>query len=136
MVNSAILNQNMTSELQKGATMYGVVLWIDKSAQKAVIWCEDHGNLAYFNPQTDTVASNKSENSNLEVGDLIKFHVRNWRSVRRASKVELVDAARFTDLAGGLAVAEAELKQNETVDFGNVVTFRKSSEGGGQRASA
>ena len=65
MVNSAILNQNMIIQLQKDATMYGVVLWIDKNAQKAVIWCEDHGNLAYFNPQTDTVASNKSENCNL-----------------------------------------------------------------------
>jgi len=116
--------------------MYGVVLWIDKNAQKAVIWCEDHGNLAYFNPHIDTVASAKTENRNLEVGDLIKFQVRDWCSVRRASKVELVAAARFPDLAGGLAVAKAGLKQSETVEFGNVVTFRKSSEGGGQRASA
>ena len=28
--------------------MYGVVLWADASDTKAVIWCEDQGNLAYY----------------------------------------------------------------------------------------
>ena len=31
--------------------MYGVILWSDQKAQRAVIWCEDHGKLAYFNPK-------------------------------------------------------------------------------------
>lgn len=33
--------------------MYGVILWSDEITQKAVIWCEDHGRLAYFNPAVD-----------------------------------------------------------------------------------
>lgn len=28
--------------------MLGVVLWADIDDRKAVIWCEDHGNLAYY----------------------------------------------------------------------------------------
>ena len=28
--------------------MYGVVLWSDKRLGNAVIWCEDHRNLAFF----------------------------------------------------------------------------------------
>ncbi len=28
--------------------MYGVILWSDQEAQRAVIWCEDHGKLAYL----------------------------------------------------------------------------------------
>ena len=28
--------------------MFGVVLWADPVDRKAVIWCEDHGDLAYF----------------------------------------------------------------------------------------
>ena len=36
--------------------MYGVILWSDQTAQRAVIWCEDHGKLAYFNRQTDAIA--------------------------------------------------------------------------------
>ena len=108
--------------------MYGVILWSDQDAQRAVIWCEDHGKLAYFNPHTDAVASVADENPPLGVGDLIKFHVRDWGTVRWASKVELVSAARFPDLAGGLAIAGAEVKQSQTMDLGNVIAFRKSPE--------
>ena len=32
--------------------MLGVVLWSDVSDRKAVIWCEDQGDLAYVNVVT------------------------------------------------------------------------------------
>ena len=55
--------------------------------------------------------------------------------MRRASKVELIAAARFPDLAGGLAGANAELHSGQPEDFGNVIAFRKTSERS-QRATA
>ena len=115
--------------------MYGVILWSDQEAQRAVIWCEDHGKLAYFNPQTDAIAPVTAKKQPLEVGDLIKFNVRDWCSVRRASKVELIAAARFPDLAGGLAGANAELNSDQPEDFGKEIAFRKTSERS-QRATA
>ncbi|MGB1153653.1 MAG: hypothetical protein ACPG4F_05730 [Paracoccaceae bacterium] len=108
--------------------MYGVILWSDQKAQRAVIWCEDHGKLAYFNPHTDAISLAAAKKHQLGVGDLIKFHVREWCTVRRASKVELIAAAKFPDLAGGLAVAKAEMKNSQTNTCGNVVAFRKTSE--------
>ncbi|NIY98004.1 hypothetical protein HC022_17720 [Salipiger sp. HF18] len=34
--------------------MYGVVLWADHSDHKAVIWCEDHGDLAFYRNEEHT----------------------------------------------------------------------------------
>lgn len=107
--------------------MYGVILWSDQNAQKAVIWCEDHGKLAYFNPAVDEDSSKLSHEPMFEVGDLIKFQVRDWNTVRRASQVELVAAAQFPELAGGLSIARNALsEEKQSVELGNVIAFRKT----------
>jgi len=28
--------------------MYGVIIWIEEKSGNALIWCDDHGQLAYF----------------------------------------------------------------------------------------
>lgn len=49
--------------------MCGVVLWSDAGDHKAVVWCEDAGNLAYY---IDHDGSSTSEVA-LDAGDLIEF---------------------------------------------------------------
>ncbi len=58
--------------------MYGVVLWSDDSEKKAVFWCEDHGDLAYFS------GSDASMASTLDAGDLVEFDVV-WQSKLRTA---------------------------------------------------
>ncbi len=68
--------------------MYGVVLWADECDQKAVIWCEDHGNLAYYNGAEHSM----HEGVALDPGDLIQFELREEQDCRRASNLRRVDA--------------------------------------------
>ena len=59
--------------------MFGVVLWADASDSKAVIWCEDHGNLAYYT----AAEQNVHDGLGLDAGDLIQFDLREERAVER-----------------------------------------------------
>ncbi len=68
--------------------MLGVVLWADASDRKAVIWCEDHGNLAYYTGGEQNV----HDGMDLDAGDLIQFDLREERDVRRARNLRRVDA--------------------------------------------
>ena len=82
--------------------MYGVVLWTDASESKAVIWCEDHGNLAYYSEPEVTFDSGGA----LDAGDLIQFDLREEREYRRARNLRRIDKAHApalpTRLSGGL----------------------------------
>lgn len=68
--------------------MFGVVLWADARDRKAVIWCEDHGNLAYYTESEQSV----HEGIDLDAGDLIQFELKEERDVRRARNLRRVDA--------------------------------------------
>jgi hypothetical protein len=51
--------------------MLGVVLWSDRSDRKAVFWCDDHADLAYFEA-TDT---DFDAQCFFEAGDMVQFDV-------------------------------------------------------------
>ena len=78
--------------------MFGVVLWADASDSKAVIWCEDHGNLAYY------TAPDRSAHGGVarDAGDLIQFELREERDTRHASNPQRVDAGFAPGLVQGL----------------------------------
>lgn len=63
--------------------MYGVVLWSDDRANRAVIWCEDHGDLAFYRGAA-------GDDSAMAAGDLIEFDLREERDVRLVDKPRLV----------------------------------------------
>ncbi|SDC88645.1 hypothetical protein SAMN04488239_10450 [Ruegeria marina] len=65
--------------------MFGVVLWSDTTDRKAVIWCEDHGDLAFYR-QTD-----KAQGVRLDVGDWVQFDLVTERNQRMAFNPRLVD---------------------------------------------
>lgn len=106
--------------------MYGVVLWADQSDQKAVIWCEDHGDLAYYH-DTDLSAH---EGVALDAGDLIQFDLRQERNLRLARNPERLARQQYAGIAQSLAKAgssvprppaKREIPVRET--FGRVVQF-------------
>ena len=76
--------------------MYGVVLWSDKQDRNALIWCEDHGDLAYFR-QDDALDS-----VTLDAGDWIQFDIETVHRQRVASNPRLVAEGLYCGLPGRL----------------------------------
>ncbi|QUJ77498.1 hypothetical protein KDD17_05775 [Sulfitobacter albidus] len=75
--------------------MYGVVLWSDTADQRAVFWCEDHGDLAIYLP-------GPSRADGLHAGDLVEFDVRAARPMRCAYNARLVSQDYFHHLPESL----------------------------------
>jgi hypothetical protein len=86
--------------------MYGVVLWSDISDKKAVFWCEDHGDLAYFGGSQD------SQNITFDAGDLVEFDVTLQSKLRTASNPRVVREKLEVDLPAKL------LNYGASQDFG------------------
>ena len=77
--------------------MYGVVLWSNPDEGKAVIWCEDQGDLAYMKPGglgPDPVL--------IEAGDLVELELSNSTEVRCVSSARLVERQAYPSLADKL----------------------------------
>ncbi len=67
--------------------MLGVVLWSDSAARKAVIWCEDHGDLAYYTGGNETEIGHR-----LDEGDLVRFDLRVADRMRYASNPRIIES--------------------------------------------
>lgn len=80
--------------------MYGAVLWTDPSSERALIWCEDHADLAFF-------AAECCSTPRLEAGDLVSFTLTEQQSLRLAQDVEIVAADEYPFLADGLQQANS-----------------------------
>ncbi|MBY6004734.1 hypothetical protein KUV62_12490 [Salipiger bermudensis] len=103
-------------------TMYGVVLWADHTDQKAVIWCEDHGDLALYH---DTEAS-VHDGVSLDEGDLIEFDLKQEENLRLAHNPRRLAQNHYPGLAQALRHADASRNTGPTVpnETGNVIPFR------------
>ncbi|SEO24936.1 hypothetical protein SAMN04490248_10318 [Salinihabitans flavidus] len=78
--------------------MLGVVLWSNASESKAVIWCEDHGNLAFF-------SGNKSpdgDTPDFDAGDLVQFDLSEERHLRYARNPRRIGQNAYPSLAADL----------------------------------
>ncbi len=83
--------------------MYGVILWSDQNNKRAVIWCEDHGDLAFYkSKQKDEFLDNWCD-----PGDLVRFDIENDGEMRLASNLTLVAADEYPTLARHLKQASA-----------------------------
>jgi len=85
--------------------MFGVVLWSDGAAHKAVIWCEDQGELAYF----DAAEHPGPIALEMEPGDLVKFEVSCLDRLRRVRNPRLVAERQYPSLAVDLKAARPVL---------------------------
>lgn len=79
--------------------MFGVVLWSSQSEGKAVIWCEDHGDLAFYNADSD---AHHDAILGFDAGDLVQFELSQEKYMRRASNARLVKEGQFPGLPDDL----------------------------------
>lgn len=70
--------------------MFGVILWSNAADRKAVIWCEDQGDLAYYDDSKGGLAQS---NDFLTAGDYVEFDVSAENSMRLARRVVQIEAA-------------------------------------------
>jgi hypothetical protein len=66
--------------------MIGVILWSDPDDRKAVIWCEDQGDLAFL----DAPDEDPDENAFFDAGDVVQFEMQVDCSFRRARNPKLI----------------------------------------------
>ena len=66
--------------------MLGVVLWSDATDRKAVIWCEDQGDLAYVNGKEHDLI----QGDFFDAGDLVQFDMHVLNAMRHAHNPRLV----------------------------------------------
>jgi len=76
-----------------GVNMFGVVLWHDKQKSKAVIWCEDHGDLAFCG---NTKATSQD---GIDAGDWVWFDMTMGRRQRYAHNLRLVQEGAYAGLS-------------------------------------
>lgn len=103
--------------------MFGVVLWSDNAQNRAVIWCEDHGNLAFFKGDLADGLSGQD----IDPGDLVQFDLTEERQMRLASNPRLVAADEYPTLAQDLRRAGqpvTSLPRSTSADgVSNIVPF-------------
>ena len=89
--------------------MIGVIIWSDPIERKAIVWCEDQGDLAFLKPSAESL----EESASLAAGDIIEFDVKLEHGFRFVSNHALVDCYQTRDLAaeikraGRVAVSSA-----------------------------
>lgn len=113
--------------------MYGVVLWSDRAQDRAVIWCEDHGDLAYYRGEGSVL----SDIDTIQPGDLVQFDLAEGRGMRLAQRPRLVaqdshptltqDLKRASSEMGSLPDTRTELPQRAepTAAATNVIPFQQ-----------
>ncbi|QIE44758.1 hypothetical protein G5B38_04010 [Pseudohalocynthiibacter aestuariivivens] len=115
--------------------MHGVVLWSDQAQDRAVIWCEDHGDLAFYRGQ----GSDAGAASRIKAGDMVAFDLCEGGEMRLARAPSLVAQESHPTLsralmqaginAGALPDTSTDLPSATSVATGdaslsNVVPFR------------
>lgn len=99
--------------------MIGVILWSDMADKKAVIWCEDQGDLAFMSG-CDTVVL---PDPFFHVGEVVEFDVRTDRNMRLASNAARVEQDWGTSLFDGLSAVSAH-SCDIVSDTAKVIPFR------------
>ncbi|MCE8006712.1 hypothetical protein [Aestuariivita sp.] len=87
--------------------MFGVVLWSNPQERKAVIWCEDHGDLAFY--AENDVAS--FDDLGFDTGDLVQFDIQTDRHLRYAHNPQVVTEGLYLSLSASLERAESTPEQ-------------------------
>ena len=81
--------------------MVGMVLWTDRATRQAIIWCEDHGELAIMD------GGEVAPDSVFDAGDLIRFQCDEDSSRRSAHNPEMLTPGYAPEIASALKDAAA-----------------------------
>lgn len=105
--------------------MTGVVLWANEGHSSAVVWCDDHGDLAYFSS-----GDSLHDGVTLDAGDLIAFEVAQDRDVRRVNNPRPLDRGHAPHLAVDLARVPAQRRRpSPQAVAAEVIPFRQRAYG-------
>lgn len=100
--------------------MFGVVLWSDTNDQKAVIWCEDHGDLAFYRQPED------GAEISLDAGDLVQFDMTTDRHLQFAHNPRLVSegvCAGLADVLGQISMSGQDRAQDQHQATAEIIPF-------------
>lgn len=89
--------------------MLGVVLWSDNDDNKAVIWCEDHGDLAFFNGGDEA----HFDPVDLDAGDLVQFELQQEKHLRYAHNPRRIEQGAYDGLPDQLQEAAQPKQPNQ-----------------------
>lgn len=111
--------------------MIGVVLWSDPEGKSAVFWCEDQGDLAYYERKDDVFVGG----SLFVAGDMVQFDVRYDGKMRRADNPGLLQEQVCQSLPSRLRQAAQPAPAPEPVTPGSakVIAFEGRKAVGGQQ---
>lgn len=107
--------------------MLGVVIWSAESESKAIIWCEDQGELAFLGQSPHKAASAER----FDEGDLIQFdlteidNLRHARNPRRIAQHHFCDVSAVISTAGKLKDKMTALPEVSGNSASNVVPFQR-----------
>ena len=100
--------------------MIGIVLWSDFEDRKAVFWCEDHGDLAYY----DALQDQGSKCGLLNAGDMVEFDLSIDGQIRRANNAKVIRPKVCNGLQEHLRATAAKTDAaSNTGSSGDVVAF-------------
>lgn len=102
--------------------MIGIILWSDAAAGKAVIWCEDQGDLAFYS-HVGTF-----ESYTICIGDWVLFDLKLENDLRLAFNIEVLAEPGCPSLAEGLSASQEEPQKT--------TSLRQVEQGGLLRTSA
>jgi hypothetical protein len=111
--------------LGKDDVMNGVIIWSEQASKRAIIWCDDHGRLAFFKAE-DTLQgelSLKNEVFAYENGDKVSFTVDEQADLRLARDLKWVSRQKYPHLAEQLKASSSSVAAVARPS-GNIVQFR------------
>lgn len=82
--------------------MHGVVLWRNEDRSRAVIWCEDHSELAFFSAPPN---GGGAPPVRLETGDLVQFDLYQEAGLRMVRDPRVIGPCEYPGLAKDLIAA-------------------------------
>lgn len=77
--------------------MLGIVLWSSSAKRKAVIWCADHGDLAYLSDPDTGPKEGAFDGTPIDTGDLVEFDCDTSTHVRMADNLRIVTQEQRVD---------------------------------------
>lgn len=111
--------------------MLGVVIWTNIAEQKAIIWCEDQGDLAYLKNWPSVT----QDETPFDRGDLIQFDLAEHRNMRLAQNPKRIAQHYCSDLRDVLETAQQvqtditkpSRKGAEIIDFVDLKRYRNKA---------
>jgi len=99
--------------------MNGVVLWSDASQHKAVIWCEDQGDLAFYSQDQPQAPVDLYE------GDLVCFDLTLQQNTRLVVNPQVLEKSACSGLAQSLNAAQSKTSTENLclADDAKVISF-------------